>query len=337
MAKKLGRVKKALMIIVAFLAGGGLFAFLIWRTGAVQTYDSLVMFGVLPCFGFITISLTNFVLYSLRWKLITDDISPGHKLGLSRFFLHRMSGYAAGYLTPASQVAGEPIRVAMLVGDGITVKEATSSVILDLAFEISAVVAFIISGIIIAISEGLGGIEAMAGASVFIVVVVAILLAFFWRLARGDGFFSALMRLFRLNKLQKMKSVYQWLEETEGLMSKFFAGKKARLALIVVMSIVMVSFKAVEAFFITHFFGVPISFRDGFLLATLPGLALLLPVPGGIGVYEGSNAAVFSLLGLQLNAVAYTAIIRIRDFAFIMIGVIHAVRRGEKLIVSEPV
>ena len=80
------------MIIVAFLAGGGLFAFLIWRTGAVQTYDSLVAFGILPCLGFITISLTNFVLYSLRWKLITDDISPGHKLGLSRFFLHRMSG-----------------------------------------------------------------------------------------------------------------------------------------------------------------------------------------------------------------------------------------------------
>jgi len=337
MAKAPHGVKKALLILLAFLIGGGLFALLIWQTGPAETYDSLVMFGVLPCLGFIGISLTNFVLYSLRWKLITDDIAPTRKLSLGRFFLHRMSGYAAGYLTPGSQVAGEPIRVAMLVGDGISAKEATSSVILDLAFEISAVVAFIISGIIIAVSEGLGGAEAMAGAGVFIVAVVLILLAFFWRLARGDGFFSALMRLFRLNRVKKLKGMYEWLKETEGLMSKFFAGKKARLALIVCLSIVMVSFKAVEAFFITHFFGVPITFRDGFLLATLPGLALLLPVPGGLGVYEGSNAAVFTMLGLQLNAVAYTAIIRIRDFVFIMIGVIHAVRRGEKLIVSEPV
>jgi uncharacterized protein (TIRG00374 family) len=335
MAKLSKRVKKALLIMVAFLAGGGLFAFLIWRTGAAQTYDSLLAFGVLPCIGFIMISLTNFTLYSWRWKLITDDISPTHKLSLGRFFLHRMSGYAAGYLTPASQVAGEPIRVAMLVGDGITVQEATSSVILDLAFEISAVVAFIISGIIIAVSEGLGGTKAIAGAGVFIIIIVAILLAFFWRLARGDGFFSAIMRIFRLHKAKKLKGMYDWLVETEGLMSKFFAGKKAKLALIVCLSIVMVSFKAIEAFFITHFFGVPISFRDGFLLATLPSLAMLLPVPGGLGVYEGSNAAVFSLLGLQLNAVAYTAIIRIRDFVFIMIGVTHAVRRGEKLIVSE--
>ncbi len=334
-AQAAAKWKKALLLVVAVIIGGGLFAFLIWRTGAAATYQALRAFGALPCIGFVLISLTNFTLYSLRWQIISNDISPKHKLPLQRFFLHRMSGYAAGYLTPASQVAGEPIRVAMLVADGVPVKEATSSVILDLAFEISAVVAFIISGVVIALSQGFGGSTAIAGAGVMIAVIVAILLAFFWRLARGDGFFSSIMQLLQLHRVKKLQGMYKWLVETESLISKFFAGKKSKLAFIVMLSIVMVSFKAVEAFFITHFFGVPISLRDGFLLATLPGIVLLLPVPAGLGVYEGSNAAIFSLLGLHLNAVAYTAIIRIRDFVFIMIGVIHAVRRGEKLIVSE--
>ncbi|MBI1908038.1 flippase-like domain-containing protein [Candidatus Uhrbacteria bacterium] len=284
-----GRIAKTLFFLVALALGAALFAFLIWKSGAAETYESLLAFGVLPCAGFVLISLTNFTLYSLRWQIIVNDmVLPSQRVPLAKIFMHRMSGFAAGYLTPASQVAGEPVRVAMLRAEGIPLKEATGSVILDLAFEISAVVAFIISGIILAVSEGLGSGDALMGAAGFIGFLVVVLIAFFWRIAMV-------------------------------------------LAGIVLLSVVMVSFKAVEAFFIAYFFDVTLSIRDTFLLATLPGIVLLLPVPAGLGVYEGSNAAIFSLLGLKLNAVAYTAIIRIRDFVFIALGVTHAVRHGEKL------
>lgn len=327
-----GRLAKTLFFVLTLAVGGGLFAFLVWQTGAGETYVSLRNFGLLPCLGFIAISLTNFTLYSWRWQIIVNDMVPAkYRVSLRRIFLHRMSGFAAGYLTPASQVAGEPIRVAMLRSEGVPLKEATGSVILDLAFEISAVVAFIISGIILAVSEGLGGSNAIIGGIGFVGLLVVIMFAFFWRIARGSGFFSSLMHLLRFHKVGRLQSVYTWTIETEGLMSKFFAGKPFVLAGIVGLSIIMVSFKAVESFFIAYFFGVTLSFRDVFLLATLPGIVLLLPVPAGLGVYEGGNAAIFSMLGLQLNAVAYTAIIRIRDFVFITLGVTHALQSGEKL------
>lgn len=326
-----GRLKKTLFFAAAILAGLGLFTFLIWRTGATATYESLVAFGVLPCLGFIGISLLNFTLYSLRWQIIVNDMAPQHRLSLSRVFMHRMSGFAAGYLTPASQIASEPIRVAMLRTDGVPLKEATGSVVLDLVFEISAVVVFMVSGIVLAVTQGLGGTDAMVGAVGFIALLVVFLIAFFWRMARGSGFFSSGMRVFRLQKVVRLQQLYHWVVETEGLMSKFFVGKPLILAFIVLLSIVMVSFKAVETYFLIHFFGVDLTIRDTFLLATLPGIVLLLPVPAGLGVYEGSNAAIFSLLGLQLNAVAYTAIIRVRDFVFIMLGVMHAVLSGEGL------
>lgn len=327
-----GRVAKTLFFLLALAAGAGLFAFLIWRSGAQETYDSLLAFGILPCVGFVVISLTNFTLYSLRWQIIVNDMVPPERhVSLGRIFMHRMSGFAAGYLTPASQVAGEPIRVAMLRAEGVPLKEATGSVILDLAFEISAVVAFIISGIVLALSEGIGGGTALMGGVGFVGLIVAVLIAFFWRIARGGGFFASMMRVLRFHKIERLKSTYMWTVETEKLMSKFFAGKPFVLAGIVGLSILMVSFKAIEAFFIAYFFDVTLSLRDIFLLATLPGIVLLLPVPAGLGVYEGSNAAIFSLLGLKLNAVAYTAIIRIRDFVFIALGVTHALRHGEKL------
>jgi hypothetical protein len=67
-------------------------------------------------------------------------------------------------------------------------------------------------------------------------------------------------------------------------------------------------------------------------MSTLPGVSLLLPVPAGLGVFEGSNAGMFALLGVAINPVAYTMIIRARDFLFIGLGIFHAVRSGEKLV-----
>lgn len=324
-------LKKIVFFVLALAIGGGLFAVLLLKTGFQETVDALAAFGILPCIGFILISLLNFTFYSLRWQIIINDMLPPEKhLPLHRVFMHRMSGFAAGYLTPASQVAGEPIRVAMLHTDHVPVKEATSSVIIDLAFEISAVVLFIISGLIIAVAEGIGGQALYAGAG-FIVVLVLLLIAFFWSTASGNGFFSGFFRMTRLSRVKRLENTYHWIVDTEKLMKKFFSGKPGVIALIVVLSLVMVSFKAIEAYYIASFYGVAPSLRDVFLLATLPGIALLLPVPAGLGVFEGSNAAIFSLLGLPLNPVAFTAIIRIRDFVFIALGVMHAVRRGEHL------
>lgn len=322
-------LKKIVFFALAFLVGGGLFALLLWKTGFEETSAALAAFGLIPTVGFVTISLMNFCLYTLRWQIIINDMLPPEKhVPFHHVFLHRMSGFAAGYLTPASQVAGEPIRVAMLHTDGVPVKEATSSVIIDLAFEISAVVLFIVSGLILAVSEGLGGDALYAGAGI-IAVFVFLLIGFFWHTASGNGFFSGFFRLSRLHRAKRFKKTYEWIVDTEKLMKRFFAGKPGVIALIVVMSLIMVSFKAIESYYIAHFFGVHLGLRDSFLLATLPGIALLLPVPAGIGVYEGSNAAIFTLLGLPINPVAFTAIIRIRDFVFIALGVMHAVRSGE--------
>jgi uncharacterized membrane protein YbhN (UPF0104 family) len=112
-------------------------------------------------------------------------------------------------------------------------------------------------------------------------------------------------------------------------------GKKLKVLFIVLLSFVMTAFRAVEIIFITHFFGFELGIRDAFLLSTLPGISLLLPIPGGLGVFEGSNAAMFALLGIGINPVAFTMIVRARDLLFIAIGVVHAVLRGERIIYAK--
>ena len=325
-----------LVLWVGLMLGVMLLFGLIQQTGFLDLVDHLSLFGWWPLLGFIVISLLNFCLYTLRWKLILDDmVEKKQRVPFIRLFMHRMSGFAAGYLTPAAQVAGEPIRVAMIKSDGVPLQPATSSVVLDLAFEITSFVVYVIAGLVLALAQGLGAEGELLWPLVFGLVLLAILGSFFIFTVSGAGFFHRLIRGFGLRRFKPMRRFEVWLEGTERLMTQFFSGQGLKVLCIVLLSFIMTAFRAFEVIFITYFFGFEISIRDSFLLSTLPGVALLLPIPGGLGVFEGSNAAMFALLGLGLNPVAFTMIVRARDLVFIAIGVAHAVRRGQKLIYAK--
>src|SRR3989344_1771345 len=123
------KILKTVFFILGLLAGGGLFAYLLYRTGISTVTDGLLAFGILPLLLYFGISIINFSLYSLRWKIILDAMLPvEQRVSYPKMFMNRMSGFAAGYLTPGAQVAGEPIRVAMLLADGVPSKIATGSV-----------------------------------------------------------------------------------------------------------------------------------------------------------------------------------------------------------------
>ncbi len=327
---------KAAIFLLGLGAGGGLFFFLLWRTGISTVIDGLWAFGLLPLVLFFVISLLNFSLYSWRWKIILDAMTPkNQRVSYGKMFMNRMSGFAAGYLTPGAQVAGEPIRVAMLLADGVPAKVATGSVVLDLAFEITTFVIYVALGLGFAMTNGLAGSGGVTGSVIFIAVLLALLISFFVMTVRGGGFFHRLMRVSRLSRIKALNKLEHWLIETEAIMSDFFVGRARVVAAIVSLSLVMAMFKAIEAMFIAHYLGVDVSLSDAFLMSTLPGVALLLPVPAGLGVYEGSNEAMFAVLGLPINAVAYTVIIRARDFLFIGLGVAYAIVHGERLVTAK--
>jgi uncharacterized protein (TIRG00374 family) len=319
------RIFSRIFLLLGLGLGGGLLTILIQQTGPQALLDNLVMFGIWPLFGFIGISLANFCLYTWRWKLILDDmVKRSERVPFRRLFMHRMSGFAVGYLTPAAQVAGEPVRVALVKGDGVALQPATSSVVLDLAFEITSFIVYVIAGLILAFAQGLGAGGGLIAPLVFVLVLLAVLGSFFLFTVSGAGFFHRLIGGLGLRRFERMRNFETWLAGTEALMTKFFVGKKLKVLFIVLLSFVM-----------THFFGFELGIRDAFLLSTLPGISLLLPIPGGLGVFEGSNAAMFALLGIGINPVAFTMIVRARDLLFIAIGVVHAVLRGERIIYAK--
>lgn len=326
---------KAFIFTASFAIGIALLWFLVEKAGWEMIRAEVWRFGFWPLVGFVALSFVNFTLYSWRWQIITNSHIPAkNRQPLLRMYWHRLSGYAFGYLTPAAQVAGEPVRIALLVGSGVSAKAATSSVTLDIGFELCAYVFFIIAGVAFALAEGAGDPIALSFTIVGLGILLLLILGFLFSAASGKRVLSGLMRRVGFTG-KRTKHVTEWVSEMEGLMTEFFKGRRLLVFGIACLSLVMSSFRIVEVFYLATFFGVSLNLGQAFLTSTLPGIALLFPVPGGLGVFEGSFSALFTALGIPINPVAFTLMIRARDAVFISLGVMHLVHSGGKYVVKK--
>ncbi len=321
---------RAFGVIAGGALGAGVLYALLAQEGFENVWGNMRAFGAWPFVGLVGISMANFVLYSLRWKIILHRqvTEPAHKLSLWRMYWHRMTGYAVGYVTPLNQAGGEPVRVALLMADGVPAQSAVASATLDIAFELCSYVVFIALGVIFALAGHQSGTSTLVIMAVGLALALAALVAFFTALSTGRSIAKPIFHRLRLDRIARFRGVEHWLEETEGLMRGFFAGGRSIVLGISALSMVMVAFRVVETFYIAWGFGVTLNFTQAFLVSSLPGLALLLPIPGGIGMFEGGFAAVFAALSVPMNPLAFALMIRLRDAVFIVFGIFHMIRTG---------
>lgn len=324
---------KVLLFLLTLALGLGLFYYLVAKQGIDEIVLSIHAFGITPFFGFVLLSIANFYLYSLRWQIILNSLLPeNNRLSIFKIFMNRLAGFAVNYLTPAAQVGGEPVRIAMLNADGVPLKEATSSVLLDITFELTAYAAFILVGVIMALSGGL-----IAGYSLWLILggvalILIILMTVFYEFSSGKELISRAFNFTGLGKLKALKTFGEDLRQMEKMMTRFLNHNYSLIFLVGVLSFFMLAFRVFEMYFIAHFLGFNLNFAQAFLIATLPGFALLLPVPAGLGVFEGSFAVIFVLLVVPLNAVAFALVIRARDLLFIVTGALYLISKGHKFI-----
>lgn len=321
------------LFLITLLAGVGVFGYFVHLEGPDSVMASLLTFGLLPFVGFVVISFFNFMLYSWRWQIIINShLEKKDRVPFWRVYLHRLGGFSMSYLTPAAQVGGEPVRIALLTSDKVTIKKATSSVVLDIAFELSAYAVFIIAGVFLAIVQGLGDAQSFLIIVIGLVSMMLVLILFFLSIAYGKGFFVHLFRWTRLNRVKKLDKWEKAIVQTEQMMTDFLSARKSILFVIAALSLSVISFRVVEVFFIAYFYGVNLTFAQAFLVSTLPGIALILPVPAGLGLFEGGFSAIFTLLSIPLSAVSFALIIRLRDLVFIFGGLIHILSQGRTFI-----
>jgi uncharacterized membrane protein YbhN (UPF0104 family) len=118
-------------------------------------------------------------------------------------------------------------------------------------------------------------------------------------------------------------------------MNHFYKAHRKVLLKLLVISVVTLVFLLVEHFLVAWFMGVKLTFMQVFLASTIPYIAYMMPIPGGLGALESGHAAVFALLGVPINAVAFVFIIRMRDFIFVLLGLIRGWHKGINIMKKE--
>lgn len=322
-------VKRTFAFIFFLVIGIGLFVSVIVTTGVDSIVESLSKFSLLNFILLVVLSLLNFALFTLRWDMILHHHHEGKKVPFYRLFLHRMSAYAVNYLTPSAQTAGEPVRLFFLKEEGVDTKDAVSTIVIDKIFEYTALILFIFSGVVVSMIEG-----SMFSGKVEIMLVVVILIFgglifwFYYATIRKIGFFSSLFRFFRLNKIKRIQKHEQSIIHVEEQMAQFYINNIGKFIFLLILSFVTVLFMVLEHYLVAYFMGVNLTFLQSFLSATIPGISYLIPIPGALGMLEGSHAGIFALMGVGINVFVFVLIIRLRDLVFIFIGLAHASKQG---------
>jgi len=327
--------KKTVFFVFFMLLGVALFGTSVYNSGIDNIIKVLSEFSLLKFLFLVAISFFNFYLYSLRWQIIVGTIFKEKKISGSTFFWDRMAAYAISYVTPMSNMGGEPLRILLLEEEGVPKKIGTSSVIIDKALETSTLIIFICSGILVALLDSRVDYTSKTVMGTAAMVMLFLVFWFYYTSIRGKGFFSFLFKILHLRKIKRIAKFEEKLNEFEREMNSFYRQNPKALRILMLISLFTVLFILLEHFLVAYFMGVNLSFTQAFLSSTIPYFALLLPVPGGLGILESGHTAVFLLLGVSINAFAFVFIIRLRDFIFILFGLIRGWHRGLKIMKKE--
>ncbi len=316
-------MKKILLFGILFIVGIALFVNSIMQTGLETIGESITTFSPWAFLLFLAVSLLNMIVFTYRWKILVD--LEGRRISLFRLTLHSFAGFMLSYMTPATLLSGEPIKIYLLKKEhGIPVKEGSFSVITDKALEVTTFMIFIFISILLALSKGLIGREGLISIIVTVIITAVILGSFYWLTITKRGFFRTIFRLLGGHRIPRLQHLEQKIMQTEQRMFTFFMHHKRVFIITLLLAAASWSLRILEFMVVLYFLGIHLTFSEIFIVAFLPNISMLMPIPGGLGLLESATATILGLLGHSSStAILLVLLMRIRDIVWVAIGLIH--------------
>ena len=263
------------------------------------------------------------LVFSLRWWLILRLL--GCRAAMAEAWAIRLAGFALSYLTPGTQFGGEPLQVALLQRRRpIATEAATASVVIDRAIELLGNFTFLAFGLVLSLQLRL--IPGEAGGALTVAALALLILPLTFLAAAVAGVRPLTALLTRLPLPAGWQSgawtrLLQWTHSTEDVIVEFCREQPAGLA--AAMGISLVSWGAVvfEYGLLLTFLGIPLDPIELIGVITAGRVALLVPVPGGLGALEASQVLALTALGYsRAEGLGLGLLIRARDLVFAFAG-----------------
>lgn len=279
----------------------------------------------------VALALINLVVVTVfggRWWMVLR--AQGWNISYARIVGYRLAGFALSYFTPGPHFGGEPLQVYLLHRrHDVPTTIAAASVAVEKAIELLANFTFLSVGVALTLSLNLISAELarfawIAGFS--LAVMPALYLG-----ATRKGYQPVSAVLSRLpDRWSKLREAVHQVEASISMLSRERVGALIAALGFSVLSWVVLIFEFWAAL---QFLKIDLSFIQTIAVVTAARLAILLPLPGGLGALEASQVLMISSLGYSTaEGAAMGLLIRARDLAFGGTGAVMAWvlwRRGD--------
>jgi len=273
------------------------------------------------------------LLFSLRWWLILAAM--GQRVPYLKLAGYRLAGFAVSFFSPGPQFGGEPLQVyALTRQEHIPNDHALAAVVLDKLLELLGNFLFLATGIGIILGGGLLPLKALPGPGLALVLLALLPVGYLVLLWQGKRPLTVLLNAAARSRLTAhsdgiSQHITRWVDtarRAEDLAADFCHCRPGLLAVIALQSLLVWGLVVFEYWLTMRLLGLWLPVRQVIFMLVAARLALLLPVPGGMGTLEASQVLAAQML--QINpafAVSFTLLARARDFLLAGLGLAVAV------------
>ena len=329
-AKSGWRIKPVLRLFAVYLALASLLYLALRNVPLDQIWSTirrLQLWQIATLFG---LSLLIYTLMTLRWWIIVR--AENKRISYFHLLLARIAAFGVSYFTLGPHVGGEPLQVFYLQHRyKLTFTHATAAVIMDKLIELLANFFLLAIGLTAILQVE---ILSTSGSSSWL-SLSGLLLLCMWPpihiifLYRRTYPVSAFLR--GIPWIKKDSRPLRFIAAAERLAGAFcrrhFSALLSATALSVCAGVGMVC----EFALILHFLDIPLSFWQTIAAWTAGWLALLVPLPGGLGALEASEVFALGAFGISATlAIGVTLVMRGRDLLIGGLGLLIASRVIEK-------
>jgi uncharacterized protein (TIRG00374 family) len=291
---------------------------LFWLFGFDPVRQRLALLRPGLLVAYLALALVALAGYCARWKLVAGAL--GRRLPWWRLLEARLAGDAIGMLVPSAKLAGEPVRVGLVMREGVPAPEASAGVAIDRLMELIGNIVSLLAYVSVFSLARAGGSTALV-ATAGVLVGLASLAAPVLMLRSGRRPLSALYGDRARRMLPRLARWMDGLRATEDHLARFFADHPAAFVRGVLLSLLVEMVIVAEYHFLLRAFTVEIEFPVLLMVLLGSGLARVLPSPAALGTLEASQIAVLALAqGMPAAGFVVGVVLRMHETLWILVG-----------------
>lgn len=293
--------------------------------------DTVVALSPSQWLLFMALNTSVLLALTQRWRGLLNI--RREQVSLMEVFLIRQAGQCISFITPGPQFGGEPFQLYWAWKRcSVPLHHGFLALALDRVMELwinFAVLLMAACYLFLHATDGIGGVPWLNVGLVTVLPLAGLSLLLWLVVRRPESLLGALRRMAarwakspRLSRLGAMGAA-QWQAMQSEWRQNGQHGKRQRTALIEAAGLTLLTWVAVlaELWLLLSFVGVQPDLGAFVLIFVTIRMAMLLPLPAGIGTIEAGILWTFNALGLEVSAaVGLIALMRLRDVAILLLG-----------------